>query len=183
MKALGKTCLAIFIAFAFASCGSNKKTATNKPAQTIERLSQIEIDSCDTPRAVAYNFVMSIVNEEYSQTVKLMSLEYFYQMMQPLFFEGIPINQLFSTAYTHKIVDMRPVVKMGYDVVVTNSCAIDTDNESDKYRYKGQPAYYVSFNCANNKNKFYNGSKGKYDTAVTVTVVEEDGKWKVLGFE
>lgn len=173
----------MIIAIVFASCGSNTELANGKQSQNIERLSQAEIDSCDTPRAAAYNFVMSIVVENYSQTVKLMSLDLFYEYMQTAIMQMIPNSELFSTKYMHKIVDMRPVVKMGYDVVITDVKAVDSTNIEESVEFRGKPGCIVSFDCANAKNKLYDGSKGDYDTSVKVYVVEEKEEWRVLGFK
>lgn len=153
-------------------------------AQNIERLNKAEIEANETPRAVAYNFVTSIITENYAQTVELMTLGLFFELMPDLFGEGIPINQLFSPEYMHDIVDMRPIVKLGYEVVIVASRDIDSKEffeEGSKYR--GQPAYAFKFDCADANNKLYDGSHGQYDTDVTVVVVKEEGKWKVFGFK
>jgi hypothetical protein len=104
--------------------------------------------------------------------------------MPGLFGEGIPIDQLFSTEYTHTIVDMRPVVKLGYEVVAVDCSAFDTKSYfREGSQYRGEPAYSVTFDCFDANNKMYDGSHGQYDTDVTVRVVKEDGAWKVFGFE
>ena len=48
-------------------------------------------------------------------------------------------------------------------------------------KYKNTSAFKVSFDCADTNSKFYDNSKGEYDTSVTVIVVKEDGIWKVWG--
>lgn len=153
-------------------------------AQHLERLNKAEIEANKTPRAAAYNFVTGIITENYAQAVELMTLGLFFELMPDLFGDGIPINQLFSSEYTHNIVDMRPVVKLGYEVVITDSQPLDTKKyfeESSKYR--GAPAFGITFNCVDTNNNFYDGSHGSYDTDVTVMVVKEEGKWKVFGFK
>ena len=170
-----KTIIILFVIFCSACCGF---------AQNIERLNKAEIEANETPRAVAYNFVTSIITENYAQTVELMTLGLFFELMPDLFGEGIPINQLFSTEYMHDIVEMRPVVKLGYEVVIVASRDIDSKEffeEGSKYR--GQPAYAFKFDCVDANNKLYDGSHGQYDTDVTVGVVIEEGKWKVFGFK
>lgn len=153
-------------------------------SQQIERLSPEEISGNETPRAAAYHFVTDIVEENYPDAVELMSLEMFFNMMPLLIEEGVPIDQVFSTDYIHKIVDMRPVVKMGYSVVVTGVKDIDSGtffNEGSSYREA--PAFRISLNCANANDELYDGSKGDYDTTVDVIIVKEDNEWKVFGFE
>lgn len=153
-------------------------------AQHIERLSKAEIEANKTPRAAAYNFVTSVITENYAQTVELMTLGLFFELMPDLFGEGIPINQLFSMEYMHDIVDMRPVVKLGYEVVIVASQDINSEEYFEEgSKYRGQPAYAFKFDCADANNKLYDGSQGQYDTDVTVMVVIEEGKWKVFGFK
>ena len=65
----------------------------------IERLSPAEISENSTPKAVAYNFVTSIITEDYGKAVELMTLDLFFKLMPGLFGEGIPINQLFSAEH------------------------------------------------------------------------------------
>lgn len=152
--------------------------------QSIERLSPAEISENSTPKVVAYNFVTSVIEENYHTTVELMTLGYFFELMPDLFGEGIPINQLFSPEYMHDIVDMRPVVKLGYEVVIVASQDIDSEEYFEEgSKYRGQSAYAFKFDCADANNKFYDGSQGQYDTDVTVMVVKEVGKWKVFGFK
>lgn len=152
--------------------------------QSIERLSLAEISENSTPKAVAYNFVTSVIEERYHTTVELMTLGYFFELMPDLFGDGIPINQLFSSEYTHNIVDMRPVVKLGYELVITDSQPLDTEEYFEEgSKYRGAPAFSITFNCADTNNNFYDGSHGSYDTDVTIRVVKEDDKWRVFGFE
>lgn len=152
--------------------------------QSIERLSPVEISENNTPKVVAYNFVTSVIEERYHTTVELMTLGYFFELMPDLFGEGIPINQLFSPEYMHDIVDMRPVVKLGYEVVIVASQDINSEEYFEEgSKYRGQPAYAFKFDCADANNKFYDGSQGQYDTDVTVMVVIEEGKWKVFEFK
>lgn len=152
--------------------------------QSIERLSPVEISENNTPKVVAYNFVTSVIEERYHTTVELMTLGYFFELMPDLFGEGIPINQLFSPEYMHDIVDMRPVMKLGYEVVIVASQDINSEEYFEEgSKYRGQPAYAFKFDCADANNKFYDGSQGQYDTDVTVMVVIEEGKWKVFEFK
>lgn len=153
-------------------------------SQQIVRLNQSEISENKTPSAVAYNFVTSIIEEDYAKAVELMSTRYFFELMPALIMDGIPINQLFSTAYTHEIVDMRPVVELGYNVVITERHPIDSKTDKEKAsEFDGLPAYSISFGCADANNKFYDGSHGKYDVETTVFLIQEEGEWKIFGFE
>lgn len=154
-------------------------------AQQVERLNPAKIEENVTPRAVAYNFVTSIITEEYATAFEQMTDEYFFQLMPALIGEGIPPSELFSSQYTHKIVDMRPVVQLGYEVVLTECKELKSETFfDDESNYKGLPASSVSFTCVDSQNKRYDGSRGQYDTEVTILLVRnEENKWKVLGFE
>lgn len=153
-------------------------------AQQILRLNQEEIKANETPQAVAYNFVKSIIFEDYANAVELMSLDYFFELMPTLFVEQVPIDRLFSSEYTHKIVDMRPVVNLGYEVAITETQLLDPNEFFDEdSKYRAEPAYFISFCCADDKGHLYDGKHGKYDTDVKVMIVREDDVWKVNGFE
>lgn len=183
MKAIVKIGFIVVVFLVLTGCG-NKRQITANETEGIERIGQSEIDKGEQPRAVAYKFVMSIVDENYVDAVELMSLELFFNLMPMLVLEEVPIDQLFSTKYGHKIVDMRPVVKMGYEVVVTNVQDVDSQNFfDDGSNYRDAPAFRVSLNCADANGKIYDGSQGSYDTEVHVVIVREDDEWKVYNYE
>lgn len=186
MKTILKISLIAAVALALNGCGNKKSSQTinHRSEQVTEESGQTESPEKEAAREAAYRFVMSIVNENYAEAVELMTLEYFFQLMPGLFGDGIPIDELFSSEYTHNIVDMRPVVKMGYQVVAVDCSAFDTNTYfQEGSKYKGQPAYSVTFDCFDANNKKYDGSQGQFDTDVTVKVVKEEGVWKVFGFE
>ncbi|MCR4829001.1 MAG: hypothetical protein K5864_06010 [Bacteroidales bacterium] len=151
-------------------------------SQQVTRVSQAEAQEGKTPEAVAYNFATSIIEEDFAQTVELMSAAYFFNLMPILLLDGVPMEQLFSSEYTHDIVDMRPVVKMGYEVVITDSHAIEASNDVEELEYDGAE-YSVTLRCADANDKFYDGSQGDYDTETTVFLVQEEEGWRVLGFK
>lgn len=84
----------------------------------------------------------------------------------------------------HDIVDMRPVVKMGYEIVVTNSSNLDIEeyfkSQGKQNPYKGLPGLSISFNCTDSNGNLY---EGKYDTSTRILLVNINGKWKVFGFK
>jgi hypothetical protein len=156
-------------------------------AQNIERLSTREIEECATPRSVAYNFVMSIINQDYERMKTLMTWQFMLQEID-LKQEGLSWAKLYSSSeYVHDIVEMRPVVQAGYSVVITNSYVLDTDNYftvyGEKNPYSGLDAFSVSFNCADAQDNIYDGKYGDYDTTARILLVKQDGKWKVFGFK
>lgn len=186
MKTLLRISLIAAIALTIDACGGKtpSQTTNPRPEQVTEEPSQTESPEKEAAREAAYQFVMNIVNENYAEAVKSMTLEYFFQLMPGLFGEGIPIEVLFSSEYTHNMVDMRPVVKQGYEVQAVDCSAFDTKTYfQEGTKYRGQPAYSVTFDCFDANNKKYDGSQGQYDTDVTVRVVKEEGVWKIFGFE
>jgi len=153
-------------------------------AQNIERLSEQEINACETPHSVAYNFVMSIINQDYTKMESLMTSEYLNEMKEGLKKEGITWAKLFSSEYVHDIVEMRPVIKIGYSVVITDFYVTDTDKfygmYGEKSPYSGMPAFSVFFNCADSQDNIYFGD---YDTTARILLVEKNGKWQVFAFK
>lgn len=158
--------------------------SNSQQSKEIIRLDQAEINECKTPNAVAYRFVTSIIEEDYATAVEMMSSRYFFELMPILFYDGVPIEQLFSSEYTHDIVDMRPVVEQGYEVVITDSHPVDPEKNVSENSESEEPATYsVTFGCADANNKLYNGKKDNYDTETTVLLIQEDEDWRVLEFK
>jgi hypothetical protein len=153
-------------------------------SQPIERLSEKEINTCETHHSVAYNFVMSIIQQDYKKMESLMTWQY---LLKEIDLEGLTWEKLYSGEYVHDIVEMRPVVKAGYSVIITNSYVLDTDKYFGMYGeenpYAGLPAVSVSFNCADSQDNIYDGKYGQYDTTARILLVEQNGKWKVFGFK
>lgn len=157
-------------------------------AQSIERLSKIEIEENETPRAVAYNFVKSIIEENYVRMYLFTTPQFRAELQEWKKDVGVEeMRDLFTLDHMHDIVGMRPVVNMGYDVVIYDSRILDTDKYFDMYGeqnpYAGLPAYSVSFTCAAANGDLYDGTYGEYDVTTRVLLVKVDGKWKVFGFK
>lgn len=142
-------------------------------AQQITRLTQSEIKANETPQAVAYNFVHSIVVKDYTTMAKLCTSEFYAELNKWAESEGVALSKLFTSQYMHDVVGMRPVIASGYSIVITDQWKLDP--------YNGQPAYSVSFNCADANNNLYD--EGEYDTTTRVLLVKKDGQWKVYRFK
>ncbi len=154
----------------------------------IERLSQKEIKECETPRAVAYKFVKYDIDRN-TVGIAFLSTELFYNELQE-WAQSAGVNslkQLLTRDYMHDIVDMGPVVKMGYDIVISDSYILDLDKHFAMYGkpnpYKGCPGFSVSFTCADANNNIYDGTYGNYDVTARVLLVNYKGGWKVFGFK
>lgn len=164
-------------------------------AQQIVRLNPNEIETNETPQAVAYNFVMSIINEDYDMTRGLIT-PYFQGMIDRWAYEaGVPeeeimsgktVERLFSGEYfMNDIMGMRPVIKKGYDLVITDSFEEDLSRyfSDDENPYEGYRAYSVSFTCADAKDNIYDGKYGEYDITTRVVLLYQHGRWMVLFFK
>ena len=157
-------------------------------AQQIERLSHREIEEDETPRAVAYNFVKYVIDRN-NVGIYLHTTHLFYEeLLEWKESAGVEnLKELFTRDYMHDIVDMGPVVKMGYDIVIYDSWILDTDKYYGTYGetnpYAGLPAFSVSFTCADANDNIYDGTYGEYDVTTRVLLVKVDNKWKVFGFK
>ncbi|MDR1348838.1 MAG: hypothetical protein LBJ63_10540 [Prevotellaceae bacterium] len=137
-------------------------------AQNIERLPQITDDYEIYPKQVATIFVMSIINKDYVKMESQMTSQFKNELRKILRENNLTMDKLFTEENCHDIVGMRPVVKMGYNIVITNAYR----NE------KGE--FSVSFNCVDNNNNFYNGD---HDTTTRVVLIWQDDRWLVSYFK
>lgn len=156
-------------------------------AQQIERLSQKEIKECETPRAVAYKFAEYVIKQN-TVGIAFLSTEQFYEELQERA-QSAGVNslkQLFTRDHMHDIVDMGPVVKMGYELVIKDSWILDLDKHFGMYGesnpYKGCPGYSVSLTCVDSNNNIYDGTYGNYDVTARILLVKYKGSWRVFGF-
>ena len=157
-------------------------------AQQIERLSQKEIKECETPRAVAYKFAQYVINQNAVGIAFLSTDEFYVELKEWEKNAGVSsLKQLFTRDHMHDIVDMGPVVKMGYDIVISDSWILDLDKHFGMYGepnpYKGCPGYSVSLTCADANNNIYDGTYGDYDITARILLVKDQGHWKVFGFK
>lgn len=149
-------------------------------AQNFEKLSTKEINENKTPRAIAYNFIKTIIDEDYQTMLQYTSQSLkddIYSMMAD---ENISISQLFSNDqnYIHDIVDMRPFIKNGNgEWVIVGEGVFDCPFEGP---YKGLPLNYVDFECVNTKQT---ALINQGDSNVEIYLMKADGKWKIFGFK
>ena len=155
---------------------------------SIERLSQNEIKECKTPRAVAYNFAKYVMNQNNVGVILLSTPQFSAELEEWAQSAGVnSLKQLFTRDHMHDIVDMRPVVQMGYDIVISDSWILDLDEHFGRYGepnpYKGCPGLSVSLTCADANNNIYDGTYGDYDVTARILLVKYQGQWKVFGFK
>jgi hypothetical protein len=184
MKKKGFLIVAVMTAVNFTSvCNAQSKEYVRDTmsceGQYITILSQDEISECTTSLAVAYNFVLSIVNGDYIKMKTLITTGFDQLLNNELTENNLTLDELFSDEYIHDIAGMRPAVKKGYKVSIMNSSEIDAKDYDDALA--GLPAYSVSFDCIKGDCDIY--SEGDTDTDVRVLLIKENGKWKIFGFK
>lgn len=140
-----------------------------------------EIEECRTAESVAQNFITSIVEKQWTKMEQLMAPLYKYQLRQDMNSEGIyDYNQVFSSEYIHDISDMRPLLAMGYRLVITNVYTMVHGQYSNNIPYKGWNAISVCFYCDQGNSSYKNT---QYDSSARIILVQIDGNWRVAGFK
>ena len=156
-------------------------------AQQIERLSKPEIEANETPRAVAYNFVMSIINKDYQRMFELATPEYKDMVKEILRENDATVEQYFSGGFfRNDVVGMRYVMGMGgYEVAVTDVHPRDLTPffQDEPNPFEGLPSICVELSCVDVENHPYDGSKGDYDANTNVILVKKEGVWRVFTFK
>lgn len=141
-----------------------------------------EIEECRTAESVAWNFITSIVEKQWNKMEQLMAPLYKYQLRQDMNSEGLyDYNQVFSSEYIHDITDMRPLLAMGYKLVITNVYTMVYSSQySNNFPYKGWNAVSVCFYCDQGNNSYENT---QYDPSTRIILVQIDGNWRVAGLK
>lgn len=140
-----------------------------------------EIKECRTAESVAWNFITSIVEKQWNKMEQLMAPLHKYQLRQDMNSEGLyDYNQVFSSEYIHDIIDMRPLLAMGYKLVITDVYTMVYGSQNlDDLPYKGWNAVSVCFNCDQGNSSYKNT---QYDPSAHIILVQIDGNWRVAGF-
>lgn len=150
-------------------------------AQTFRTLSDNEIESCETPQAVAWNFVESILGQDYARMESLtdsLTLHLVKTKMENMHFSSY--EQLFLY-YLDGILDVRKQMTKGWSLVCDEGSYQDLSNLSVDESYQSLRACSVTFDLMK-KGKSYS-QKRNCGAAVRVTVIQKDGKWRVLNFK
>lgn len=94
------------------------------------------------------------------------------------------VKQLFTRDHMHDIVDMGLVVKMGYDIVISDSWVLNLDEHFGRYGapnpYNDCPGFCVSLTCVDANNNIYDGTYGDYDITARILLVKHKGQWRVF---
>ncbi len=173
------------------------------PNPIVQRLSQQEIIQCVTPAAVAYNYVIAILNQDYYRAMSYMAPETASSWREA----GVDaLNERFSTPGKLNIHGWRPALLNGYEVTI----AYVQDEwyyEENGYLYWNPDAVVIDgliylpgediprwginekkvyVTCSPSSEIGYVGFQDitRYgETNVKVLLQEFDGVWKVTGFK
>lgn len=148
-------------------------------------LSNKEIVECKTPESVAWNFVMSIVNENYSKMEELTSPHYLSELYSWSLDSGLSFSEMFTEENIHDISGMRPLLTaqpQKYFLAITWTQTTTLENEySNGKSYSNLEGYSVSFNCFDSNGNIYSGND--HDTSARVVLVYLDNVWRVAYFK
>ncbi len=153
-------------------------------AQSYHSLNSDEIKECKTPQAIAWNFVMSIVNQDYYRMEPLCDRLFLKELHDWMKEEGVSsYNQLFTEEKVHDIVGIRPVMREGWRLVCADEYYYDLSGYAIDDDYKSLQACSVSFNCMKDNQIYSWQSNKEHDTTARVILVYKDEKWQVIGFK
>lgn len=145
-------------------------------AQDFRSLSMQEIRECKSPEAVSWNFVVSVLLNQYDVMESLSSpelIEELQTMMRKSHFTHY--SQLFTEQYFQDISGIRPVLIEGYRLVCDSPYYDTMKIGSDEV-----PICSVHFNCADTNGNMY---VGQHDATVRVILLNVNNKWVVRGFK
>ena len=153
-------------------------------AQNYHSLSSSEIEECKTPQAIAWNFVMSIINQDYYRMESLCDKLFLNDLQEWMKQAGVTsYYQFFTEDKVHDIVGMRPVMREGWRLVCDDEYFHDLSDYSVDEYYKSLQACSIHFNCMKNNQLYSWQSDRKHDTTARVILVYKDDKWQVIGFK
>ena len=152
-------------------------------AQNYHTINSEEIEKCKTPQAIAWNFVMSIINQDYYRMESLCDKVFLNELQEEMKQVGASsYYQFFTEDIVHDIVGMRPVMREGWRLVCTDEYFHDLSRYNIDDYYKSLQACSVSFNCMKD-NQIYSWQSDAHDTTARVILVYKDDKWQVVGFK
>ena len=149
-------------------------------AQTFRVLPDDEIEACETPQAVAWNFVESILGQDYARMESLtdsLALHFLKTKMEKM---NSSYEQLF-VHYLDGIVEVREQMTQGWKLVCDEGSYHDLSNLSVDESYQSLRACSVTFDLMK-KGKRY-AQERNLEAVVRVTVIQENGKWRVLNIK
>lgn len=150
--------------------------AASSPNPIVKRLSPQEIAQCETPAALAYNFVMAIVNQDYNRAMSYMTHEAAKGWEEA----GIEaIDRVFATPGKLHILGWWPAFRQGYEVAVLYV--------QDEGEYNGNLYKKVYIGCVPSSeigvSGFQDITRFENETNVKVVIVGDGHFWGVNGFK
>lgn len=150
-------------------------------AQNYKTLSLQEIRDCKSPEAVAWNFVVSVLLNQYDVMESLSSPDLvadLHSMMSE--YKSTNYTQIFTEQRMHDIVGIRPILHEGYHLVCSDPYYHSLDGYTDLDGYTENQACSVRFDCVDNYGNHY---AGEHDADCRVILIHTDNKWVVRGFK
>lgn len=166
----------LLIIFALAAFCNVIAIAQSSPNPVVKRLSQQEIASCKTPAALAYNYVLAILNRDYNRAMSYMTAETAQKWREV----GTSVlDKEFSTPGKLNIHGWKPALSEGYEIAVLYI--------QDEGEYEGQMVKKIYVGCVPsseiNVSGFQDITRYDYETNVKVLVLSTGRGWKVAGFK
>lgn len=149
-------------------------------AQTFRTLPDDDIEACETPQAVAWNFVESILGQDYARMESLtdsLALHFLKTKMEKM---NSSYEQLF-VHYLEGIVEVRKQMTKGWSLVCDEGSYHDPSNLSVDESYQSLRACSVTFDLMKKGERY--AQKRNLGAVVRVTVIQKDRKWKVLNIK
>lgn len=159
---------------------NNQEDASEPGKCNISAQTKSQLDALDNPTDVARTFVESIINKKYSDAFYLLTDKFRTEIYSEV---NNNESELIETLEQgHDIIGMRPLLKMGYHLVITEERSTDLN---DVYAMYGETNPYdsadgrsISFDCADQNDELYSGYD--YDSNTRILLVQENGKWRIF---
>ncbi len=178
--------LLTFISFSYAMAAG--------PNPIVRRLSNVELQKMDSPEAVAYKYVLAILNKDYASMRKLHTDDFEKYYMTDKHRYNLTLSQLFdyefgeNSAMHLNILQWNRVIGNNWEVAV-----LYTQNEGEAYTNLGLDGsqdmnlYKIYVQCVPSNEIGVMGFQDitRYNNANVKVLVRElsDGKYKVEGFK
>ena len=149
-------------------------------AQTFRVLPDDEIEACETPQSVAWNFVESILGQDYARMESLtdsLALHFLKTKMEKM---NSSYEQLF-VHYLDGIVEVREQMTQGWELVCDEGSYHDLSNLSVDESNQSHRACSVTFDLMKKGERY--AQKRNLEAVVRVTVIQKNGKWQVLNIK
>lgn len=177
--------------------------AQSNPNPVVKRISPQELAQCKTPEAIAYNYVIAILNKDYTRATSYMIKEFAQKWHEA---GTNALNNLFSTPGKLNIHGWEPALASGYEVAIayvqddwyyeendSMNCDPDQVVKDGMIYLPGENKPRIGINVKKiyvtcspsseiNHVRFQNITRYG-NTNVKVSLRKVNGVWKVMGFK